>query len=263
MHEPASNPGRRVLLAVLPLVAAAQSALGAQGSSHAYSPDITIDSAGFAVADEDAVIESGASMVLAFLGSLPGFVDLDGLHGMADGDVLFSLTTNVALGGAFYRACDVIRFDGSTWSKALDCAAAGIPANVDVDAVAESAGTLLFSIDIDAELDGALFSDADIIAYTGNGFSTFTSAASIGIDASLDVDALHIDPQSRLLVSFDTAGEFGGIQFRDEDVLAWNEPGWSLVYDGSAGNPALVAADIDAWSVLVVGGELIFSDGFE
>ena len=254
---------RSTMLASLFLAAAASwpAVAGTPVSFPAWSPDIHLGHAQLLVNDEEAAIDAG-SLSLAFLGGLPVAADLDALHGLPNGDLLFSMDISLELGGTFYRACDVIRFDGMDWTKEFDCAAAGVPAGVDVDAVAMSGNDLLISLDITAELDGLTFDDADVIAFDGGAFSMFFDASGAGVGASADVDALHLDEMGRVLVSFDTSGALDGITYSDEDVLAWDDPDWSLEFDGSSDDPAWVSADMDAWSYAFL-GDLLFRQGFE
>lgn len=254
---------RTVALAiVLPLLAGAgPTTAGTDLMFPAWSPDIDLGHSGLLVRDEDAAIDAG-SLTLAVLGALPTAVDVDALHGLPNGDLLFSTDISVVLGGTFYRPCDIIRFDGASWSKELDCLAAGVPAGVNVDAVAKSGDDLLISLDIDAVLGAQAYDDADVIAFNGVAFSMFLDASSTGIEQAADVDALHLDAMGRVLVSFDTTGELDGITFADEDVMAWDSPNWSMVFDGSADDPAWQAADMDAWSYAFL-GDLIFLNGYE
>jgi len=228
----------------------------------AFSPDIQVFIASTLLEDENVAVDQGGSVSLAALGALPVSTDLDAVHMLPGGDILFSLDTAVPLGGTLYRACDVIRYNGLSWSKEFDCWDKGLPAGVNVDAVAMTSANLLISLDVDAQIGGQFYSDSDIIAVDGRGFSKFMDAASAGINASADVDALEVDDQGRVLLSFDTAGTLGGINYADEDVLAWNGANWSLEFDGSVRDAAFVSADVDAWSFLIA-GELLFRDGFE
>ena len=65
------------------------------------------------LADEDAAFQTGTGLNTVNFGNLPGSVDIDAVHGLANGDVLFSLDTSTTLGGTLYRPYDVIRFDES------------------------------------------------------------------------------------------------------------------------------------------------------
>ena len=53
--------------------------------------------------------------------------------------------------------------------------------------------------------------------------------------------------------------------FSDEDLLIFNPNGssWSLAFDGSASDPAWIAADLDATYAVLVNGDVIFYGGFE
>jgi len=227
-----------------------------------FSPDIHLGHSNGLAADEELAYISEGTLGMASLGVLPDSVDVDAVHGLSGGDVLFSIDTSIVLGGALYRPGDVIRFNGDSWSKEFDGIGAGIPAGVNVDAIAMADGVLLLSLDIDAELGSTMYSDADIIAFNGAVFSTFLDATESGIPGSADVDALHVDSLGRVLISLDGGGELGGINYRDEDLLAWASPSWSMEFDGSANDTAWQPVDLDAWSLVFV-DDNIFSDGFE
>jgi hypothetical protein len=251
-----------VLVAVLASLNSASSLANGLLEYPAYSPDIHLNHVQKLVDDEDAAFDFGPGLGLVFFGALPDAADVDAVHGLASGDVLFSLETSLILGGTVYRPCDVIRFDGNQWSKELDGRAEGIPDGVNVDAVAMSGETLLLSLDVGAQLGAVTVSDSDVIAFDGNAFSIFIDASNTGIDRASDVDALHINAQGSVLLSLDVAGELGGIHYRDEDLLAWASPEWSLEFDGSADDAAWLPADLDAWSVVFF-DDNIFKDGFE
>jgi hypothetical protein len=251
-----------VLVAVLAALTSVSSLANGLLEYPAYSPDIHLNHVQKLVDDEDAAFDFGPGLGLVFFGALPDAADVDAVHGLTNGDVLFSLETSLVLGGTLYRPCDVIRFNGSQWSKELDGRAEGIPDGVNVDAIAMSGETLLLSLDVGAQLDAVTVSDSDVIAFNGNAFSIFMDASNTGIDPSSDVDALHIDDQGNVLVSFDSGGELGGIQYRDEDMLAWASQEWSLEFDGSANDAAWLPANLDAWSAVFFDDD-IFKDGFE
>jgi len=235
---------------------------GSPAQISAYSPDIHLNHADRVVADEGSAFQYGSGLSLINFGDLPDAADVDAIHGLANGDVLFSLESSIVLGGTLYRPCDVIRFDGKQWSKELDGGAEGIPDGVNVDAIAMSGKMLLLSFDVGAQLGTVTVNDSDVIAFDGNAFSLFIDASNTGIEHASDVDALHIDGQGRVLVSFDGAGVLGGIHYHDEDILAWVSPDWSLEFDGSADDAAWQPTDLDAWSIVFI-SEIFFSDGFE
>jgi hypothetical protein len=260
---PFHKPFFTVITVVALAALASASSLANNPTKHsAYSPDIHLNHVQKLVDDEDAAFDFGSGLSLVHFGDLPDAADVDAVHGLVNGDVLFSLESSIVLGGTLYRPYDVIRFDGSTWSKELDGRAAGIPDGVNVDAIAMSGETLLLSLDVDAQLGATTVNDSDVLAFDGNDFSIFLDASITGIEAASDIDALHVDDQGRVLVSLDGTGELGGIHYRDEDLLAWESPDWSMEFDGSADDVAWQPADLDAWSIVFF-NDNIFSDGFE
>lgn len=228
----------------------------------AFSPDIHLAHSNAVVPDEESAYPSGSLLMLINLGTLPVAADVDAIHGLSNGDVLFSLETSIELDGTLYRPSDIIRFNGTGWSKEFDGLAEGIPSGVNIDAIAQSGETLLFSVDVDAVIGSVTVNDADVIAFSGTDFTVFLSAVSSGIDAVSDIDALHVDSKGRILVSFDSGGFLDGISYRDEDMLAWSSSTWSLEFDGSADDTAWQPADLDAWSIVFI-DDIVFSDGFE
>jgi hypothetical protein len=227
------------------------------------SPDITIVHSSTVVADEDAAEQLGASVTKVFLGNLPGSADVDAVHTLDNGDVLFSLDTTAMLGGTAYRPRDVIRFSDSGWSKEFDGVAAGIPDGVNVDAVAMSGDDLLISVDVGAAFGGLNVEDSDVIAFDGADFTLFLDASAAGISEAADVDALYLTPGGDILLSLDSGGTVSGIVYADEDLLSWSSPTWTLFFDGSADDSAWLAADLDAWSRTAFLHDLFFEDGFE
>jgi len=228
----------------------------------ATSPDIHLGHSLRVVSDEEATFYYGSGFPSVSFGQLPDAADVDAFHGLANGDVLFSLESSVSLDGVLYRPFDVIRFDGVIWSKEFDGAAEGIPNGVNVDAVAMSGGSLLLSVDITTTLDGATYDDSDVIAHDGAVFSLFLGTDTAGISSAADLDALHVDETGRVLVSFEGSGQLGGVDFNDEDLLAFDSAVWSMEFDGSADDSAWQAVDLDAWSTVFVDDNM-FKDGYE
>jgi hypothetical protein len=231
-------------------------------SFSAYSSDIHLNHSKGVAADEETSFLTGSSLVQFKLGLLPVSADVDAVHGLPNGDVLFSLETSHELDGTLYRPSDVIRFSGNTWTKEFDGAGEGIPDGVNIDAIAMSGSNLLFSLDVDTLLNATFYTDSDVISFNGASFSRFLDAAGAGIEPASDVDALHVNEQGDVLVSFNHSGELGGVHFRDEDLLAWSSPTWSMHFDASAEDVAWLPADMDAWSIIFFDDSFFF-DGFE
>ena len=228
------------------------------------SPDITIDVGSEVIADEDVLSEGMAVL----LGNLPGNADLTAFHRLENGDALFALDTTVLLpGNQLSRPGDVIRHDGTDYTLEFDGQTNGVLAGAGIDAITLGiADKLILSFDVTTELDGFVIADEDLVQFDGSSFTPAFDASSHGIDGSLDLDAAHFDPANgRLLVSFNTAGSVSGVPFADEDLVMFDQlaSSWTLAFDGSAADPAWLAADLDAAFAVLMGGDVIFFGGFE
>jgi hypothetical protein len=225
----------------------------------AASPDIHWSHGSAVIADHEAGTASAIRNLFSPAG-LPDPAEVNAMHGLSNGEILFSLEVSLELDGTLYRPNDIVRFNGSSWSKELDGLVAGIPMGANIDAVAKSGEFLLFSLDIGVEFASMTVSDADILAFDGEAFSLFMSASELGIEASADLDALHMDEQGRILISLDNSGQLGGVHYRDEDLLAREFGSWSIEIDNN--KPAWIAADLDAWTIVFM-NNIIFANGFE
>ncbi|HEX6832002.1 MAG TPA: hypothetical protein VF132_00600, partial [Rudaea sp.] len=85
------------------------------------------------VARKDVVLDAlGTARLRLQINGLPDNVNLRDFHieSGVHGDWLLALDVGVALNGIYFRPGDVIRYDGSTFSKEFDASAAGVPAGV-------------------------------------------------------------------------------------------------------------------------------------
>jgi hypothetical protein len=231
-------------VATAPLAAAAQEVVAA-------SPDVTI-ARSVVVADEDVVLDNQLGLVtLENLGALPVAAEVVAFGLAPGGGRLFAFETTTALpGGVIARPGDVIRFDGSSHTVAFDAIAAGLPRGAVVDAVSLAPEGLLLSFDTTVELSGGVVAaDEDLLDWDGVSFAVALDGSTVGVDAALDVDAAQDLGGGSFLVSFDTAGEVGGVAFSDEDILRFESGSWSLEYDADAADTAWGAADLDALTV--------------
>ncbi len=216
------------------------------------SPDITVDLSGTIPDDEDVAVDDLAGTVtLVGLGNLPESADLDGYHRLPNGDQLFSLDTTSELAGGLTAAPgDVVRFDGTSYSLALDAGAQGLPPEANVDGVSViEGGDLLLSFDTTVEVNGNTVDDEDLVRFDGVTFSLFLDGSAAGVAGALDLDAVHhLDPNGHLLLSFDGSGTLGGVDFDDEDVLEYDPVGgtWEMAYDGSTQHSGWPQGDLDA-----------------
>ena len=213
------------------------------------SPDVSLVVDGRSVDDEDAVTLDGAA-TLANLGTLPAFADLDG-YWDGDGFALFSLDTSASLSGTTVAPGDVVRFQSGSYTLEWDASANGVPATANCDAVARDlSGRLLLSFDTSVSLPGGLLvDDEDVVRVDGiASFTLLLDASATGISSALDLDAVDVLPDGRLVASFDGSGTVDGVVFDDEDALLYDglyTLSWGLDTDASQ-VAAWGGADADA-----------------
>lgn len=214
------------------------------------SPDITIAlGAGVVTTDEDVAVDNQLGIVvLENLGTLPVSADVIGIGVDLNGDRLFTVDTTVDLGGGVIaRPGDVVRYDGASHSIEFDASAAGVPTGVATDAASLSPNGLLLSFDTTVDLGGGLIAaDEDLVEWNGASFSMALDGSAAGVPVALDADAAQAEGGGYFLVSFDTAGQLGGVTFADEDVLRWDGSAWSMFFDADAADADWGAADLDA-----------------
>lgn len=161
-------------------------------------------------------------------------------HLASNGDSLFVSDVTLQLGGVLASPRTVIRYDGSTYTKAFDGAANGVPDGVRIDALAMiNDSDFLLSFDCAVSLPGGVFADrADLVRYAAatNSYTVFLSGASVGIPANLNLRDVHFfDHNGHLLVTFDDSGILSGVNFKASDVLEYDRVAntWSLAYSAS------------------------------
>ncbi len=234
--------------AALALVIASAPAVRAQVSA---APDVTVDLSGVTVTDEQVAIDDlvGGIALETFAGSLPAGAEVDAYHDDGSSGVLFSVDTAVLLpGGLVARPEDVVRLDGGAFKLVLDGSAEGVPAGVGTDAVTRSGGDLVLSFDATVVLDGVTVEDEDLARFDGAVFTLALDASAVGVDRSLDTDAVAEISPGVFGLSFDGHGALGGVNFADEDVVSVNTSGptFALLFDASAEHAGWSPADLGA-----------------
>jgi hypothetical protein len=151
---------------------------------------------------------------------------------------------------------DILSYDGANFALLFDGSAAGLAANVDVDAFdVVDPETLLLSFDKPTSLGQLKVDDSDIVKFeatslgldnTAGTFSLFLEGAAVGLKTNrANVDAIALLPDGTLLLSTEgrvkVDGPNGSVRAAGEDILAFAPavPGdysrgeWSLYLDGS------------------------------
>jgi len=222
------------------------------------------------VARRDFVLDSlGAGRLRVPIPGLPDTVILHDIHieNDAHGDYLFALDTGVTLSGTYFTPADVIRFNGSDFSKEFDALAAGVPSGVHCDGVARwgDTGKLLLSFDRTFTVGGKTIRPADAIVFSAGVFGRkVLDAQALGLPANLNVDAIDtFRTKDYLLVSFDTGGSIGGIAFTPADILQLRVTTgtWSKRYTMRNFSDRWERANLDG--LLAINNDTIFQDDFE
>lgn len=133
--------------------------------------DITVELPGGLIAQpRDVVRYDGVNYSIVFDGSaegIPAGVRLDALGADADGDLLMSFDTTLALSGTTVADEDVVEFDGANFTLLFDGSAAGVPAGADLDALHfdVASGHLFLSFDVGGVVGGTNFNDEDLLEH--------------------------------------------------------------------------------------------------
>ena len=138
---------------------------------------------------------------LAICGVPPG-VRIDAMTATSEGAMWFSFDVPVRLGGRLYDDEDVVALSaGCAWQNVFDGSAAGIAANLDVDAIhfLEDSNLLLLSFDAAGSVGGVRFDDEDVVGYslsTGQWGVVYDGSAEhpAGGWIAGDLDALDVRP---------------------------------------------------------------------
>lgn len=156
---------------------------------------------------------------------LPETADLHDFHIDPNEDLLFALDIGLTRGGTYFAPADVVRttFNGATFEKEFDSVAAGVPGDVHCDGVARwgDTGKLLLSFDKTFTIGGLTLRPADVVVFDAGTFGTkVVDAHALGLPDTANVDATDTFRTKRyVLVSFDSGGTVGGVQFTSADVL--------------------------------------------
>jgi hypothetical protein len=218
------------------------------------SPDIVV-SLGAETLGPEEVGNDALDGTVSFTGvgiAIPVGVDIDAFERLPGGvDALFSTDVPAILGGVFVGPADVVSVTAGAVGIAWSASAAGLPPGANVDAIARLPdGDLLISLDTAVLFGGFSADDEDAVRVDlpGGGVSLAFDGSRFGLPESSDLDALDALIDGSLLLSFDTSGVAGGVDFSDEDALSF-DPGtqtFALAYDGSARYGAWLGADLDA-----------------
>lgn len=180
-------------------------------------------------ADED-IIQYDANNDIAtqlFDGSviLNNVFDIDAVHILANGNILFSTTSSSSIGGLSFEDEDVVEYNTSTGAASIFLEGDSIfSSDEDIDAFSiMPSGNYLISTTGGATLGGISINDEDVAEYNPS-----TDSASLYFDGSAfgitDTKAVHALASGNVLLSFqDNNNSFGGLSDIDDgDVIEYN-----------------------------------------
>ena len=167
-------------------------------------------------------------------------------------DVIYlSSTTNGNVGGISFNDEDIISYDTGSgeWAMVFDGSDVGLTGDVDAFSFLAD-GSLLLSVDSSTTLGGISVDDSDIVHFapallgpnTSGTFSLYFDGSDVGLSTSgEDVDALHIRPDGRLVMSFVGSYNVSGASGDDEDLVLFSPVNlgtdtvgtWNLYLDAS------------------------------
>jgi len=222
------------------------------------SPDVTLDMGGQLAGGSSLIthLAGGATGVSEFA-ALPRIVNLDAYHLLTSGDALFSVDSNVSVGGITIGPADVIRHNGGSYSVEFSTTSHGVPPGVNLDALtADAQGNLVMSFDTAIELGGIDARRSDLVLYDGATFTRVFHGTAEGVPTGLGLDAVHrLLPGEVLLLSFDGSGEIDGQRFDDDDVMRFDPQSgdWQLAWAGDEQLTPWLGANLDALFAGVAG----------
>ncbi|NBB91839.1 MAG: hypothetical protein GVY32_01560 [Gammaproteobacteria bacterium] len=138
----------------------------------------------------------------------------------------------------------VISFDPSPGSTALVDTLTEAP--VEIDAFERlDANRFYFSTDTHVESGGLVIAPGDIVLSDNDSLSLAFDANAEGLSAGTDVDAVAVDDNDDMLLSFDTAIELDGNVFEDADLVRFDGSSFHPFFDAATAGFA-DNADVDA-----------------
>jgi hypothetical protein len=237
-----------------PAAAGAATSLDALHVSPATSLQLDVAGAQVTVQDRHVVSYTAAGSALADLGPLAPGVGIESFHVDASGARYFSIDVNATLGGVFVEPRDVVRWNGTSYTKYLSGSATGIPPGIAIDAFAiDASGANLLSFDLPVSAGGVLVEPGDLVVWGSPPVLRFDASAA-GIPANLDLDAAAALSNGHLLLSFDGRGSLAGVPaFEASDVLEFDPETatWQLSVISEDFDPGWSGVNLDALHAVV------------
>lgn len=172
------------------------------GTRRLLAFDTTVSLVGGVVARPgDVAALNGGTYSIVFSASsvgLPPGVIVDAVAVSSAGGLLLSFDTAVSLPGGLHVADeDLVRWNGSVFSLALDGSSAGISRAYDVDAVDDlGPSTFLLSFETGGQIGSVSFADEDVVRYQNGLWSLVRDGSTSDVDwVAADLDAMQMVPE--------------------------------------------------------------------
>jgi hypothetical protein len=170
-------------------------------------------------------------------------------HQGSDGSIYFSLSATETLAGTTFQPSDIIRWDGSSYTRHFHGLAEGIPAGVTITGYAQDAsGTdlLAFSSSFNT-ISGTSITPRDVIVWPP-GAALPSVWLATGLPVGIGIDGLSVLENGHVLISLSSDAVFAGALRADEDVLEYDpaSESWELAVDTSDLDPDWAAAGVTA-----------------
>ncbi len=166
------------------------------GNDILFSVDIPINLDGKPFTERDIILYEGSNFTKIFNGAdagIPEGAQIDAATVLSDGNIIFSLDIPVKIGSLFFKPIDLIKYDGISVDFYFNGTAIGLPESANLDGVWVSPeGSILFSLDIPAVIDGLSVTDKDFIEWNGSFFSLPFADVSQNLPQGINVDALAV-----------------------------------------------------------------------
>jgi hypothetical protein len=131
---------------------------------------------------------------------------VDGYHRDSNGNVYFSFDVDTRVNGGGVTKSDIIRctnIDCSAYSYFFNSVAESlVHININAFTLDPINGDLIFSIENDARINGALFFASDLIRFNGTDYTLAYDSFSIGFSRYKNIDAVSMTISNKFLFSF-------------------------------------------------------------
>src|SRR5436309_2528387 len=166
----------------------------------------------------------------------------------------YYLATDVParLGGAEYTQAQILRSDGGLYSVAVDTDGAAFKAMA-----RRPDGLWLITESAPDKINGVFYEPRDVfLTDAATTFSMYFDGNAAGVPDGAAIDAILLDGDGSLVLSFDVPVNLAGIEYGPADLVRYSGGRFSLFWNaGAAGVPAyanVVGADRDSLGRLVV-----------